>query len=65
MTIREASLEDAPTLRAGAGAFGEYEGVLDPPSGAHRETLETIRTKLASGATALVNLGKYGKTLGL
>ena len=54
MTIREATVEDmAILLRLVAAAFEEYVGVLDPPSGAHNETIETIGRKLASGAAAL------------
>jgi len=34
-------------------AFQEYDGVLDPPSGAHTETIETIQRKLATGGAAL------------
>jgi ribosomal protein S18 acetylase RimI-like enzyme len=30
-------------------AFEEYRSLLNPPSGAHRETLETIAKKLAGG----------------
>ena len=54
MTIREATVEDmAILLRLVAAAFEEYVGVLDPPSGAHNETIETVGRKLASGAVAL------------
>ncbi len=34
-------------------AFEEYEGVLDPPSGAHNETIESVKRKLTGGAAAL------------
>jgi GNAT superfamily N-acetyltransferase len=54
MTIREATVEDAAILlRLIAAAFEEYVGVLDPPSGAHNETIATVGRKLASGAAAL------------
>ncbi|MEO5742749.1 MAG: hypothetical protein ABIS29_19350 [Vicinamibacterales bacterium] len=47
ITLREAVPEDAPTLlRLMQEAFQEYEGVLDPPSGAHHETIDTVRRKL-------------------
>ena len=54
MTIREAAEHDAPTLlRLMQMAFQEYDGVLDPPSGAHTETIETVKRKLAAGGAAL------------
>jgi GNAT superfamily N-acetyltransferase len=54
MPIREAGLSDAPTLLwLMQTAFQEYAGVLDPPSGAHQETIETVQRKLMSGAAAL------------
>jgi len=36
-------------------AFEEYEGVLDPPSGAHQETIETVRRRLARGAAVVAS----------
>ena|SRR5689334_8450964 len=54
MTIREAVVNEAPTLlRLMQMAFQEYDGVLDPPSGAHTETIETVQRKLATGGAAL------------
>src|SRR5262245_66032573 len=53
-TIREAGREDAPTLfRLMIAAFAEYEGVLDPLSGAHHETFITVVRKLSAGGAAL------------
>lgn len=50
--IRPAALEEAPVitslLRA---AFAEYKGKLDPPSGAHSESVETVRGLLQSEST--------------
>jgi GNAT superfamily N-acetyltransferase len=34
-------------------AFEEYEGMLDPPSGAHNETIETVKRNLTGGAAVL------------
>lgn len=34
-------------------AFREYEGVLDPPSGTHKETVESVRAKMEAGGWAL------------
>ncbi len=34
-------------------AFKQYEGMLDPPSGAHKETIETISTKLNEGGAII------------
>jgi GNAT superfamily N-acetyltransferase len=54
MTIREAAEDEAPTLLSlMQTAFQEYETVLDPPSGAHGETIETVRRKVAAGGAAL------------
>jgi GNAT superfamily N-acetyltransferase len=57
LTIVEACTGDALCLldlmRA---AFAEYEGVLSPPSGAHLETVETVRGKLSKGAAALASV---------
>jgi GNAT superfamily N-acetyltransferase len=54
LTLREATQEDAPTLLTlMREAFREYEGVLNPPSGAHAETLETVGRWLARGAAVL------------
>ena len=55
--LREAAEEDADTLlRLLLGAFQEYQGVLDPPSGGHSETIDTIRKKLAAGSAVLATI---------
>ena len=38
-------------------AFEEYRGRLDPPSGVHSETVETLRQKLKTGAAVLARIG--------
>ncbi len=38
-------------------AFEEYRGVLNPPSGAHRETSDTIRKKLSEGGGFIACIG--------
>ncbi len=38
-------------------AFAEYRGLLDPPSGAHSETEETVRTKMTKARVGLARLG--------
>ncbi|MBI5301397.1 MAG: GNAT family N-acetyltransferase [Chloroflexi bacterium] len=56
--IREATEEDIPGLVTVIhAAFEEYRGFLDPPSGAHDETIETVQRKLMSAraGVALVN----------
>jgi len=54
MTIREAVKDEASTLLwLMQMAFQEYAGVLDPPSGVHVETIETVRRKLTAGGAAL------------
>ena len=56
--LREAAEEDvAVLLRLLLGAFQEYEGVLDPPSGGHFETIDTVRKKLAAGSAVLATIG--------
>jgi GNAT superfamily N-acetyltransferase len=52
--LREATADDLPTLLALVhGAFEEYRGRLDPPSGAHAETLETLGRALRTGFALL------------
>ena len=56
--LRKASAEDAPSLSAVIlAAFEEYRGHLDPPSGAHGQTVDAVRQKLvtAQAVVALVN----------
>lgn len=54
LSLLEASDEDAPTLlQLMLVAFQEYEGVLDPPSAAHTETVESVNKRLASGSAVL------------
>jgi predicted N-acetyltransferase YhbS len=49
MVIREASAEEPPAILAVMQvAYTEYQGVLDPPSGVHRETLRSLREQLAA-----------------
>jgi GNAT superfamily N-acetyltransferase len=57
ITLREAGFEDAQVLlRLMRAAFEEYEGVLDPPSGAHQETIATVGRRLARGAAVLASV---------
>jgi GNAT superfamily N-acetyltransferase len=54
LRLRETTDADLPTLVALIhAAFEEYRGRLDPPSGAHRETLESVRDKLRTGRALL------------
>ncbi len=58
IVLREATAADIPTLvMLVRTAFEDYRGRLDPPSGAHNETPETVRQALQTGwaALALVN----------
>ena len=58
LILREATEQDIPTIVAVTrAAFEEYCGVLEPPSGAHKETVENIREKLAGGRSVLAVLG--------
>ncbi|MGH2405709.1 MAG: GNAT family N-acetyltransferase [bacterium] len=52
--LREATDDEVPILLAVLqAAFEQYRGRLDPPSGVHSETLETIRQKLKTGSAVL------------
>jgi predicted N-acetyltransferase YhbS len=47
-TLREVTTADIPALLDVVhAAFEEYRGRLDPPSGAHSETIESLRRELA------------------
>jgi ribosomal protein S18 acetylase RimI-like enzyme len=47
--LREVTDQDIPTLLVVLRtAFEEYRGRLDPPSGAHTETVENVRQKLTT-----------------
>jgi GNAT superfamily N-acetyltransferase len=55
--LREAASSDIPTLlRLIQTAFAEYEGQLDPPSGAHSETEESLSNALHFGSAALASV---------
>jgi GNAT superfamily N-acetyltransferase len=59
ITIREANVQDAETiLRLMLAAFAEYDGVLNPPSGAHDETIRTVRLKLKRGGAVVAYVDK-------
>jgi ribosomal protein S18 acetylase RimI-like enzyme len=56
-TLREAIAADLPTLLALVhGAFEEYRGRLDPPSGALAETLESLGHALRTGGALLASV---------
>ena len=55
--LRPAREEDLPTLvEILHAAFEEYRGRLDPPSGVHNETAETLQQKLRKGGAVLALL---------
>ncbi len=55
--ISEADGTDAPLLLGlMKAAFREYEGVLDPPTGARDETIETVQRRLNAGAAAIASV---------
>jgi len=57
LTIRDAAETEAATVVALIHtSFEEYRGVLDPPSGAHDETQETVRAKMEKARFALARL---------
>jgi N-acetylglutamate synthase-like GNAT family acetyltransferase len=57
MVLREATYDDIPTLvTLIRTAFEEYRGQLEPPSGAHRETAQSISNYLQQGRAVLALL---------
>src|SRR4030095_12246319 len=57
MVLREATYDDIPTLVSLIHtAFEEYRGRLEPPSGAHRETAQSIGIYLQQGRAVLALL---------
>jgi predicted N-acetyltransferase YhbS len=56
LLLREATDDDVPTIVALIhAAFKEYDGAIDPPSGAHKESAEKIRQKLATDRAVLAH----------
>jgi predicted N-acetyltransferase YhbS len=54
LRIAPATPEQAPLVHAiMQAAFAEYVGVLSPPSGANRETVDDVRAAMAQGGAAL------------
>lgn len=59
ITLTSAVESDVPLLLALVhAAFEEYLLLLNPPSGAHRETLDTIAQKLAEGGAFIAWKGE-------
>jgi ribosomal protein S18 acetylase RimI-like enzyme len=57
--VREGTDADVPALVALVhAAFAEYEGRLDPPSGAHAETEESIRRTLRTARAVIAFAGE-------
>lgn len=57
LILRDATVADLPTLLALVHrAFEEYQGRLDPPSGAHHETEATLRRALEIGFAVLADV---------
>ena len=62
ISVRAATEADIPTIVALIhAAFKEYAGVLDPPSGAHKESAQNIREKLATERALLALLNPDGE----
>lgn len=58
VVLREAGEDDvSAALAVLHAAFEEYRAWLDPPSGVHRETVESLRAYLARGHLTLALLG--------
>jgi predicted N-acetyltransferase YhbS len=55
--LRTATEHDVPAIVAIIhAAFQEYDGAIDPPSGAHKESAEKIRAKMATDHAVLALL---------
>ena len=62
ISLRAATENDIPTIVALIhAAFKEYDGALDPPSGAHKESAENIRHKLTTERAVLALLNPDGE----
>jgi N-acetylglutamate synthase-like GNAT family acetyltransferase len=58
ITLRAATEADIPTIVALIhAAFKEYDGVIDPPSGAHKESEEKLRQVMTTERAVLALLG--------
>ena len=52
---REGTQSDAPAILSLIHqAFKQYEGKLDPPSGAHKETIDTIKARISEGGALII-----------
>jgi predicted N-acetyltransferase YhbS len=59
IALRAATEDDIPTLVALIhAAFKEYDGAIDPPSGAHKESAEKLREKMTTECAVLALLGE-------
>ena len=59
VTLRTATEHDVPAIVAIIhAAFQEYDGAIDPPSGAHKESAEKIRAKMTTDCAVLALLGQ-------
>jgi predicted N-acetyltransferase YhbS len=57
ITLHPATLSDIPAIvELIHAAFLEYDGAIDPPSGAHNESADKIREKLATDQALLALL---------
>jgi ribosomal protein S18 acetylase RimI-like enzyme len=57
LKLREATERDTAQLLAVIqGAFDQYHGQLDPPSGAHKETVESVKDKLKTAHAVLAEV---------
>ena len=57
MALRDATDRDVPALLdVMLAAFREYQQVLDPPSAAHTESVETVRRRLGRGRAVVAEL---------
>lgn len=63
ITLRAATVQDAATLvNVMQRAFQEYADALNPPSGVHKETVESVREKINTGQWVLAE--RAGEAVG-
>ncbi|GAB4207143.1 MAG: GNAT family N-acetyltransferase [Roseiflexaceae bacterium] len=57
VSLRDATEADYPAaLAVMQAAFAEFDGLLDPPSGVHKETVASMRKRLGAGGLLLAEL---------
>ncbi|MBI4671535.1 MAG: GNAT family N-acetyltransferase [Chloroflexi bacterium] len=65
IVLVEANGQDAETIvRVLHAAFAEYRGVLNPPSGAHNESVASVRARMQTARWVLAETAVERRTVG-